>query len=315
MNRSIVYIFSLLTAIVFISACSSKPKSEPVKLPTTLEEAAASTYRTPPNNERDQYRHPVKTLTFFGIKPDMTVVEISPAQGWYAEILAPYLAAKGQYYAATIPATTTNEHLKEMNTKFTEWLKAHPDVESKTKITTFNPAAADVMIAPEGSVDMVLTFRNVHNWMANGTEKAAFKSFFKSLKPGGILGVVEHRADAKSKKDSKAKNGYVREKDVIKLAKSVGFKLAEKSEINANPKDTKNYTEGVWTLPPTLKLKEKDRDKYVAIGESDRMTLRFVKPGAKKMTKPAVVAPVAKAAPAPEAKPTEAAAPAAPVAK
>lgn len=263
------------------SACSSKPKTDPVKLPTTLEEAAASAYRTSANSERDQYRHPVQTLEFFGIKPDMTVVEISPAKGWYAEILAPYLAAKGQYYAATIPDATTNEHLKKMNSTFKEWLKIHPDIESKIIITTFNPADPDIMVAPAGTADMVLTFRNVHNWVANGNEEAAFKTFFKALKPGGVLGVVEHRADTKSKKHPNAKSGYIFEKDIIKLAESAGFKLDAKSEINANPKDKKNYADGVWTLPPTLKLKEKNRDKYIAIGESDRMTLRFVKPAVK----------------------------------
>ncbi len=206
----------------------------------------------------------------------MTVVEIAPGAGWYMEILAPLLATRGQYIAAGFPRDTTVDFQKDLNAKIDAWLAKYPAAGAKAKIVSFSPTTE---IAPADSVDMVLTFRNIHNWMPN--EKEAFKTFFKALKPGGILGVVEHRADPKSKMDPKAKNGYVHEKHVIKIAKSVGFKLEEKSEINANPRDTKNYPEGVWTLPPTLRLKDVDKEKYLTIGESDRMTLRFVKPDKK----------------------------------
>ncbi|MBL7542529.1 MAG: class I SAM-dependent methyltransferase [Bdellovibrionaceae bacterium] len=273
-------IFVSLAAVTLVVSCSSSPAKieapAPTPLPNTLEDAVNSTFRTPKNKERDQYRHPLETLKFFGIQPEMTVVEIAPGAGWYMEILAPYLTAKGQYIAAGFSPTTEVPFQKDLNAGISAWLAKYPDVLAKTKRVTFQPPAD---IAPEGTVDLVLTFRNVHNWMPN--EKAAFATFYKALKPGGILGVVEHRANPKLKHDPKGKSGYVTEKHVIKVAQSVGFKLQEKSEINANPKDTKDYPEGVWTLPPTYRLKDQDREKYAAIGESDRMTLRFVKPAKK----------------------------------
>ena len=275
----------LLALASMISACASSDKSAesaapqaaatpaPKKLPTTIEEAVASEYRTPENRQRDGARHPVETLTFFGLKPEMTVVEISPGMGWYSQILAPLLAEKGKYYAAQ-PAGD-GEYLVKMRENYTAWLKANPELESKVVVTSLNPGKEP--IAPDGTADMVVTFRNVHNWISNGVEAAAFKSFHKALKPGGILGVVEHRENPKKKRDPKAKNGYVLEKDVIRMAEKAGFKLVEKSEVNANPRDTKDHPEGVWTLPPTYRLGDKDREKYAAIGESDRMTLKFVK--------------------------------------
>ncbi len=263
-------------AALSLSACSTGSITAqqtqvpiPAPLPTSLEEAVASTLRTPENMKRDIYRHPSQTLAFFGITPNMTVVEIQPATGWYTEILAPYLASGGQYVAATPKG-------KE-DPKFTEWIKAHPEVGSKVVVGDFSLPASTQMVAP-GTADMVLTFRNVHNWMKKKNEKVAFAAFFKALKPGGTLGVVEHRANPKMKWDADGHHGYVPETKVIEFAKKAGFKLVAKSEINANPKDTKNYPEGVWTLPPTYKLGDKDREKYAAIGESDRMTLKFVKP-------------------------------------
>ena len=279
--RQIVPISILSIAVV--SACSSGPKQEtaatPARvLPATLEEAVASTsYRSASNTPRDQYRHPLETLNFFGIKPEMTVIEISPGQGWYMEILAPYLASQGHYIAAVAPPSPANTFATEMYTKTSVWLKDRPELSAKSEISSFSPPDK-VDIAPEGTADMVVTFRNVHNWMTNKGEAAAFAAFFKALKPGGVLGVVEHRANPKVKRDPAAKNGYVLEKDVIQLAQKAGFKLEAKSEINANPKDTKDHPEGVWTLPPTLRLKEVDQAKYLAIGESDRMTLKFIKP-------------------------------------
>lgn len=261
---------SALIAMIAIG-CSSSEKKAPPPWPTTLQEATGSAFRTAENTQRDQYRHPVETLTFFGLQPQMTVIEISPGTGWYLEILAPYLEPQGKYIAATAPSA--NEYLTKMNEQVKGKLAAFP----KASTVTFDPTN-NLDIVPPGTADMVLTFRNVHNWMANDSAQAAFNSFFKALKAGGILGVVEHRASPKGKQDPKAKSGYVQELHVIKLAEKAGFKLLAKSEVNANPKDTKNYPDGVWTLPPTLRLKEKDRDKYLAIGESDRMTLKFVKP-------------------------------------
>ena len=239
--------------------------------PQTLEAAVNSEFRTPANKARDQYRHPLQTLTFFGVKNDMTIVEISPGGGWYAEILAPFLAGNGQYIAAE------NRGPHGGNKQFSEWMALYPQVAGKMSMTEFNPPD-QTAIAPPGTADMVLTFRNVHNWMGKQQDLNAFKAFYKALKGGGTLGVVEHRQNPKVKQDPEAKSGYVTEDYVMKLAKKAGFKFVAKSEINANPKDTKDYPEGVWTLPPTYRLGDKDRDKYAAIGESDRMTLKFTKP-------------------------------------
>lgn len=251
-------------------------KQDEVVLPKSAQAAVNSSYRTLENTNRDQYRHPLETLNFFGVKPNMTVVEITPGAGWYTEILTPLLATEGQYIAA-IPPAGENKGMNETSAKVIAWIKSHKEFEGHATIADFAPPDS-LVLAPEGSADMVLTFRNIHNWMARGYERAVFESFFKSLKPGGVLGIEEHRANPKAPRDGKASSGYVLEKDVIRLAESVGFKLAAKSEINANKRDTKNYPDGVWTLPPTLRLKDQDREKYMAIGESDRMTLRFVKP-------------------------------------
>lgn len=287
---------ALAVAVLTFASCASKPEklaqtetaAAPLILPTSVEEAISSGYRTPENKERDQYRHPAQTLNFFGIKNDMTVVEVAPGAGWYMEILAPYLAAKGTYIAASPPSNPENTYMAELNAKTAAWMKSHPEVEKAAKFTAFRPPT-QLEIAPEGSADMVLTFRNVHNWMSTGSAYSAFKAFYKALKPGGILGVVEHRANPtkQSKMDLKAKSGYVTEERVIHFAKIAGFELQEKSEINANPKDTKDYEEGVWALPPTLRGSEGEEQeaKFRAIGESDRMTLRFVKPGGPKMPK------------------------------
>ncbi len=256
------------------AASEVKPAITAVSLPKTLEEAVASPFRSPLNLPRDVYRHPVETLNFFGIKPTMTVVEISPGGGWYAEILAPYLSPQGKYIAALAPPEKGG-YAKTNFDKFSGWVKSHPAL--VVQFGQFSPPDL-LTITAAGSADMVLTFRNVHNWIGSGSEEKAFQAFYAALKPGGILGVVEHRADKKAKTDPKAESGYVKESEVIRMATKAGFKLEAKSEINANPKDTKNHPKGVWTLPPSLALKDQDRAKYVAIGESDRMTLRFVKP-------------------------------------
>jgi predicted methyltransferase len=264
---------ALVLATLSLAACSSTPAAAPAPaapaataLPKTLEDAVSSPARTQENTKRDQYRHPVETLKFFGITSEMTVVEIQPASGWYTEILAPYLATSGHYVAAMAKG-------KE-DPALTAWITAHP--EAKVQSGDFTLPSSTEIIAP-GTADLVLTFRNVHNWLSRKNEKAAFAAFFKALKPGGTLGVVEHRANAKSKTDADGHNGYVPEKLVMELAKKAGFKFVAKSEINANAKDTKNYPEGVWTLPPTYKLGDKNHERYAAIGESDRMTLKFVK--------------------------------------
>jgi len=275
----ILIALSVSSLILSVAGCGSASKKAAQNLvaPTTLDAAVAAPYGSPEMVVRDQYRHPLETLKFFGVTPAMTVVEISPSAGWYTQILAPYLNTSGQYVAAAVP--NVNEYMTNMNTQRQNWMSQHSSITSKAQTVEFNPSQSTV---PENSADMVLTFRNVHNWMASGDEQKAFNSFYRMLKPGGVLGVVEHRAAAHQKRDPKAKSGYVLEKDVIAMAKKAGFKLVEKSEINANPKDTKDHPEGVWTLPPALRLKDKDKEKYLAIGESDRMTLKFVKPEGKK---------------------------------
>ncbi|MGX2040463.1 class I SAM-dependent methyltransferase [Methylocaldum sp. MU1018] len=243
-----------------------------------LDRALQGDHQDSGNRERDRYRHPKETLRFFGLRPDMTVVEISPGRGWYTEILAPVLRAEGKLYAAGFGPVRPGmpEYAVKMQKAYEAKLEARPDVYDRVVPTSMqNPEQAD--FAPPGTADLVLTFRNVHNWMADGTADGMFKAMYRALKPGGTLGVVEHRAKPGTSLEDMKKSGYVTEDHVIALAEKAGFKLADKSEINANPKDTKDYPEGVWTLPPSLRLGEKDRDRYLAIGESDRMTLKFTK--------------------------------------
>ena len=244
-----------------------------------LDQALAADHRTPAFRERDRYRHPKQTLEFFGLRPDQTVVEVWPGAGWYTEILAPYLRASGKYYAAGLVATLdANEYRRNTIGNFATKLAARPDLYDRAIVTELGRPDR-WQACPPGTADLVLTFRNVHNWMAGDYEAEMFKAFHAALKPGGVLGVVEHRARPGTSREQMKKSGYVTEEHVIKTAEAAGFRLDARSEINANPADTKDYPEGVWTLPPTLELKDKDREKYLAIGESDRMTLRFVKTG------------------------------------
>jgi len=244
-----------------------------------LQAAIKGPQRSAVNMARDAARHPYETLTFFGIKPDMTVVELSPGGGWYTEILAPYLRERGQLIEAHYDPASSVPYQARDAKKFMDRLAAEPAVYGKVKMSVFEvPEKLD--IAAKGSVGMVLTFRNVHNWAAIGDTAvlSVFKAVYDTLKPGGVFGVVDHRLPVKMEQDAKASSGYLHESYVIKLAEAAGFKLAAKSEANANPKDTADYPDGVWTLPPSYFLKDKDRAKYAAIGESDRFTLRFIKP-------------------------------------
>jgi predicted methyltransferase len=254
-------------SIVAIVATSSARPATAAQDDAALAAAIAGPNRSEANRARDKYRHPLETLTFFGIRPDMTVVEISPGAGWYTEILAPYLKDHGKLYEAVGGGAGAKS--------FAEKLKAEPAVYGQVIVTSLEPPA-QTEIAPAGSADMVLTFRNVHDWLPKGTTEDYFKAFYRALKPGGILGITDHRADPSKPQDPKAKNGYVRQDYVIQIAEQAGFKLMGASEINANPKDDRDHP--VWNLPPTLREGEKDRAKYLAIGESDRMTLKFAKP-------------------------------------
>lgn len=235
-------------------------------------------HRDPSNKARDAARHPLQTLMFFGVEPDMTVVEISPGgKGWYMELLAPYLREQGKYYAASFDQHSKAGYVIRNQAAFNKKIQARPDIYDRITVTEFAPPKK-VDIAPAGSADMVLTFRNVHNWVSDGSADAAFAAFYNALKPGGVLGLVEHRASNEQPQDPKAKSGYVREDYVIALAQKAGFKFVKQSEINANPNDTKDYQKGVWSLPPSLRAGDGNNQKYLKIGESDRMTLLFKKP-------------------------------------
>jgi predicted methyltransferase len=245
-----------------------------------LEAAAEGSHRSAQNRARDVYRHPVQTLLFFGIKPDMTVVELYPGGGgWYTEILAPFLHDHGTYYSAGYDAQSSSAYYSKNGKAYLDKLAADPATYGNVKVTILAPPD-QVDIAPAGSADLVVTFRNIHNWMKAGQAETVFAAAYRALKPGGVFGVEEHRGKPGSTQDPKAESGYVNEEYVIQLAKGAGFELAARSEINANPEDTKDYPDGVWDLPPTLEAGEKDKAKYLAIGESDRMTLKFVKPAA-----------------------------------
>ncbi len=242
-----------------------------------LDRAIAGDHRSADARARDRYRNPKETLLFFGLRPDMTVVEITPAAGWYTDIIAPVLRDRGRYIAAHFNPRGT-EGQQRARQAFIDRVAARPDVYGRIAVTSFGRGIASNIAAP-GSADMVLTFRNVHNWVGAGFAEEAFAAFYQALKPGGILGVVEHRLPEDRPDDEKSRaSGYMKTSEVVRLAEAAGFRLVEASEVNANPRDTADHPRGVWTLPPNLALGDTDRETYLAIGESDRMTLKFVKP-------------------------------------
>lgn len=275
MRRFIGPFTASLLAVGAILAGTSSFAAEGVD--PALAAVIAGDHRSAANKARDQYRHPAETLTFFGLKPEMRVVEVWPAGGWYTEILGPYLGKGGKYYAAGWDPDAKAEFIQLGIKAFRDKLAARPDLYGGTEMTVLS-FPDKTSIAPAGTADMVLTFRNIHNWMGGGNAEKAFAAMYAALKPGGVLGVVEHRAKTDAPQDPKAASGYVREDYAIALAEKAGFVLEARSEINANPRDTKDYEKGVWTLPPTYREGEKDKAKYAAIGESDRFTLRFRKP-------------------------------------
>jgi predicted methyltransferase len=268
-------IMSTLAAALVASVAAPALLAKPMAPPAALQAAVASTARAEANRARDKYRHPAETLAFFGIKATHTVVEIWPGGGWYSEILAPYLKAKGKLILA--PPQRGTEGVTKM-------VAGKPDMFSKAAIANFPVAFGGTGVAP-GTADAVLTFRNVHNFkMGSGTPDdsdytaTAFKEMYAMLKPGGILGIEDHRLNEDADAARERSSGYVKVSTVRAAAEAAGFVFAGSSEVNANSKDTKDYPKGVWTLPPRFAEKDVDRDRYAAIGESDRMTLRFVKP-------------------------------------
>jgi predicted methyltransferase len=238
-----------------------------------LTAAVASPARPAAAVARDKSRHPVEELTFFGINPKMNVVELWPGGGYWTDILGPYLAASGHYTIALPPSTGEDGSGTD---RFRARIAAEKDRLGTVHESTLGPGHFD--IAPPGSADLILTFRNLHNWMSDGYADQALAACFTALKPGGILGIEEHRGRNDKPQDPKAESGYVRQDYTIAMAKKAGFVLVGSSEINANPRDTKDWPKGVWTLPPSLAMGEKDRDKYIAIGEGDNFVLKFQKP-------------------------------------
>lgn len=264
---------TIIASTLSLCALSSLSLSAHEHTDKVLKQSVEGDHRSAKNKARDKYRNPIETLKFFGFKPDMTVVELTPGGGWYTEILAPALKENGKLYGAHYPDTGEDNYYSNSRKKLEKKLKSNA-VYSEVVLTDFTPRKQSVL-APEGSADLVLTFRNLHNWKDEGVEQV-FKDAFNALKAGGVLGVVEHRLPAGV--DSKKAKGYVSEVKTIKQAKAAGFRFAGASEINANSKDLAQHPKGVWTLPPSLRLGETDKAKYLAIGESDRMTLKFVKP-------------------------------------
>ncbi|MGA8261180.1 MAG: hypothetical protein WB783_13280 [Arenicellales bacterium] len=274
-----------IAAILFVltTLASSPAGAAQASADGGLEAAINGTQRSPANVERDRYRHPLQTLEFFGIKRDMTVVEVLPGGGWYTEILAPFLHDHGRLIEATAPPTTSNPFMRRMAEKYRQKLDADPDVYGRVELQAFeNPDYID--LGPPHSADMVLTFRNMHDLVYGNAHdevtSAVLDEFLRSaylvLKPGGVLGIVGHRADPDQPVGKTYRMGRLPESYVVQAAQRAGFKLEASSDINANPKDPRDVP--VWYLPPSLRSPEKDRAKYEAIGESDRMTLKFVKP-------------------------------------
>ena len=246
-----------------------------------IDVALAGAHRSERNKARDRFRHPKETLTFFGLRQDMTVVEIWPGGGWYTEVLAPVLKGKGKLYAAQYGPNPAFDYQREENAALKDKAAKNPGVFGEVQFTGLW-APNELTIAPASTADLVVTFRNVHNWLAPDYKQdpaTLFGAFFKALKPGGILGIVDHRWPDPKTEDPKAANGYVSEERVISLAKAAGFELVGSSAVNRNPKDTHDHKNGVWTLLPDLSVPQgEDKQKYIDIGESDRMTLKFRKP-------------------------------------
>jgi len=271
---------SLTAAALAISACLACAVSAAEPSPAILE-AVNGAQRTPALAARDASRHPASTLAFFGIEPDMSVLEIWPGKsGWYTEILAPLLREDGHLTVAIFGDKTDKfrDFMLSANQAFQDKLAADPEVYDRVEVVSLWPPG-QTAIGDDGSYDRVVTFRNLHNWMAWGQTDDMLETLYRVLKPGGILGVIDHRASAGAEIDPLARSGYVDQQRAIDLITTAGFEFVASSEINANPKDTADHPRGVWTLPPTLAMGEDaDNSPYLAIGESDRFTLTFRKP-------------------------------------
>lgn len=264
-----------LAAIALAITLPAQAQSTTPSVDPQLAALLAAPHRSPANVARDGFRHPLEVIAFFGIRKSSTVVEILPGSGgYYLEILAPYLRDDGLYIAADRDESASAGYLAD-HRKLLERLSSEPQLYGKVQVTPFNAGRHE--IAPPGSADVVLSFRNIHNWIARDELQGSLKAFHRALKPGGVLGIVGHRGREEVPQATQTANGYVRQDVAVALVEEAGFRLDGSSEINANPRDTKDHPAGVWTLPPTWRLKDQDRARYQAIGESDRFTLRFVR--------------------------------------
>lgn len=274
--------------LVLAAACGSSVPPAAPSSPTAAPDPAtdaklraslSGAQRTDAEKARDVYRHPLETLEFFGLRDDMTVVEISPGGGWYSAVLAPVLRDKRKLVVAGgdpngDPKGEGTQNAQALQARFQQMPQAFD------KVQAVIVKRDDVSFGPPESADMVLTFRNFHNWVGEPIMDKILAASFQVLKHGGVLGLTDHRAKTGGPSDAKTvgDTGYVPEDYVVQTTEKAGFKLAGRSEVNANPKDTKDWPKGVWTLPPTYELGQQDHAKYEAVGESDRMTLKFVKP-------------------------------------
>jgi predicted methyltransferase len=268
-------VFAVATVLSMVSGvCAPAASAE-----LTLDAAVGNPARSTKFVARDKARHPLDELAFFGVTPQSTVVEIWPGGGYWTEILAPFLRDHGAYYVALQGKggnEAANAEADKLNAIFRAKIDADEATYGKLTPTVFGVGQAE--IAPPGTADFVLSFRSLHNWLEDGFAEEAFATFYRALKPGGVLGLEDHRGRRDTPQDPKATDGYVRQDYAIALAEKAGFVFAGSSEINANLKDTANWPKGVWTLPPTFKLGDQDKAKYEAIGEADNFVLKFRKP-------------------------------------
>ncbi len=278
---SVLVLTALLIAVLEPGTAGAAEQGLDPASSAAIDSAMSGEHRSAENRARDKFRRPKETLSFFGFRTDMTVVEIWPGGGWYTEILAPALKENGTLYAAQYSVNPAYGYQRRYFGSFLTKAGESPDVYRDVIITAMD-FPYELEIAPPGTADLVVTFRNAHNWVGSGYHKAsaqlAFQALFDALKPGGVLGIVDHRWPDADDEDPHSENGYISEQRLIAFAQEAGFEFADRSDHNRNPKDTHDHPEGVWTLPPSLALDEKDQEKYLAIGESDRLTIKFVRP-------------------------------------